>query len=276
MIYKEYGNCFRKLRDQKHLGMSQFKKVGVDRSCLSRFERGLSMMTFERIDMMLQEMQVSLSEYELLLNNFVPDFLEVFLTQLENADFDQNFRKLEELYQEAHSSGDYLLAIAVKARYSKPSEYELAQIYFYLQEIEKWGYFELSLIYFTMEHLTLDQLITLFYKFEEEGNNYYGIMKYRRRILQIAYRIVVILASQGEENIARHILKLTDEHKNVQIDLYIEVLHHLALGTVIYCFEDKEQGKIKLEHALITLEEFGYKKLKNFYSHRLSCFLNKK
>lgn len=219
---------------------------------------------------------MTLAEYELLLNNFVPDFLEVFLTEMENADFDRDLEKLVKLYEEAHDSGHTLLAIAVKSRYTEPDEPELVKVDEYLHKIEKWGYFELSLIYFTMEHLDLEQLTSLFYKFEEKSDNYYGIIKYRRRILQIAYRIIVILASRGEQALARKILSLTEKHKGVRVDIYVEILHHFAIGTIIYCFENQEQGKRKLEYALNVLEEFGDKKLKDFYLNRLSYFLNNK
>lgn len=273
MIYQRYGECFRKLRTQKDLGMSHFEKVGIDRANLSRFERGLSMMNFERVDIMLQVMHVTLAEYELLLNNFVPDFLDIFLTEIENADFDFDFKKLDKLYQEAYGSGYPLLAIAVKSCFSIPSANELSKINEYLMKVEYWGYFEISLIYFTMEHFTIEDLVSLFNAFERISENYYGILKYRRRLLQIAFRIVIQLASLGEEKSARTILELTEKRKNIRVDIYIEIVHQLAVGTIIYFFEDKKRGKNKLEYNLNILEEFGDENLKNFYLNRLLFFL---
>ena len=56
-VYKKYGDCFKKLRNQKNLGLSYFSKIGINRANLSRFERGQTMMSFERVDLMLEEMQ---------------------------------------------------------------------------------------------------------------------------------------------------------------------------------------------------------------------------
>lgn len=70
--------------------LSYFQRVGIDKIGLSRFERGLSMMGFEKVDVMLQEMNVSLAEYELVINHFVPDFQEEFLFEVEEADFAQD------------------------------------------------------------------------------------------------------------------------------------------------------------------------------------------
>ena len=96
-MYKKYGDCFKKLRNQKNLGLSYFSKLGIDRSNISRFEHGKCMMSFERIDLMLEEMQVPLSEYELIVNNYMPNFQEFFILELEKAEFIQNRDKIKEL-----------------------------------------------------------------------------------------------------------------------------------------------------------------------------------
>ena len=53
------------------------------------------MMSFERIDLMLEEMQVPLAEYELIVNNYMPNFQEFFILELEKAEFSQNRDKIK-------------------------------------------------------------------------------------------------------------------------------------------------------------------------------------
>lgn len=104
----------KKLRNQKNLGLSYFSKLGIDRSNISRFEHGKCMMSFERIDLMLEEMQVPLAEYELIVNNYMPNFQEFFILELEKAEFSQNRDKIKELYSEVKETGNHLLTITVK------------------------------------------------------------------------------------------------------------------------------------------------------------------
>ncbi len=59
------------------------------------------------------------------------------------------------------------------------------------------------------------------------------------------------------------------------VDLYAEVLRHLATGIVIFNFEDKDLGRKKINCALGALEEFGGLRLKEFYQRRLEKFFKK-
>ncbi|ETD05603.1 hypothetical protein N568_0101540 [Lactococcus garvieae TRF1] len=66
------------------------------------------MMSFERVDLMLEEMQVLLAEYELIVNNFMPNYQDFFLLELEEADFSQDFNKIQKLYLEAREAGKHI------------------------------------------------------------------------------------------------------------------------------------------------------------------------
>ncbi|BAV01858.1 hypothetical protein LG21E20_08690 [Lactococcus formosensis] len=50
MIYKKYGEVFKKLRLQHHLLLSDFERVGLSKSTLSYFENGKSMISLDKLD----------------------------------------------------------------------------------------------------------------------------------------------------------------------------------------------------------------------------------
>lgn len=56
------------------------------------------------------------------------------------------------------------------------------------------------------------------------------------------------------------------------VDLYAEVLRHLAMGIIIFNFEDKDLGDKQINYALDVLENFGGLKLKKFYQRNLKKF----
>lgn len=185
MTYHLYGEKFKELRTQKQLPLSYFEEIGMNKGDLSRFEHGKQMIGFERLDVMLQQMNVSLAEYELIINNFVPDFQEAFLNDVDEADFNQDKPKLTKLYEEARETGYGLLAIATKARYDKLEEKEITYVLDFLNKIKEWGYFELSVLYFVLDDLSTLELRKVFRDFETKSHNYYGLPKYSRRILPI-------------------------------------------------------------------------------------------
>lgn len=272
MPFAGYGEKFRVIREQKRLPLSYFQKLGVDKIGLSRFERGLSMMGLEKVDMMLQSMNVSLAEYELMINNFVPDFQETFIQEIDEADFSQDKKQLMALYQEARDSGYNYLALAAKARFEQLSLSELDEITSYLIKVKAWGYFELSIAYFVLDNLSIPIIRQLMIDFEVKNKNYYGIYKYRRRILQIAYRAIVLFTSKGEKALAEQVIALTEHRDKSGIDLYLANLRQMALGFYDYYFGDKTAGKHAIQSSLDIFERLGQDHLKSFYEKRNEKF----
>lgn len=272
-MYKVYGKKFKQIRTQKRLPLSFFQQVGVDKSDLSKFERGKQMMGFERIDAMLQLMDVSLAEYELIINNFVPDFQEAFLNEIDQADFSQNINKLKSLYEEAQDSGYLLLALAAKSRFEQLNHSEIELVLERLYKVQEWGYFELSITYFVLDNLPTSAIQTLFNEFEQKNGNYYGIPKYSRRILQTAYRAIVILGKRKEKEFVNQIISATDKRSKSGIDIYIENLRRLTLGVNCYYFENQEQGLAQIDKALELFKILEHEELADYYTKKIKNYI---
>ena len=264
-----YGKAFKILREQKQLALSYFEQVGVNKGDLSRFENGKVMMGFERIDLMLQAMNVSLSEYEFLLNHHVMAYQDEFFSQLEAADFSQDQAKLSKLYAEALSSGDPHVSVAVKACQQVLDRKSCDRISDLLNKVSKWGYFELSLAYFTLRSLPTSELLLFCQEFENKCGNYITIPKYYRRIYQIAYHAVIVLSLRKEVGIAKHILQLTDYPQLGHTDFYIATLKELAEGVVTMTFDDRMLGKQKINAAFDLMARLGSRHLVTYYQKEI-------
>lgn len=264
-----YGEAFKTLRLQKQLSLTYFETAGVNKGDLSRFENGKVMMGFERIDLMLQAMNVSLAEYEFLINHHIQDYQDEFFSQLEAADFSQNQDKLKKLYTEALSSGETYLALAVKACLHPLESQACDRIVDYLNKVKKWGYFELSLAYFTLKSLPTSVLLLFFQEFENKCGNYITIPKYYRRIYQIAYRAVIVLSHRKERALAQRILYLTDYPQRDRTDFYIATLKELAEGVVTARFDDPKLGKQQMSDALRLIERLGNDHLLSYYQKEI-------
>lgn len=273
MAYHIYGEKFKEIRNQKQLSLSYFEGVGIDKSDLSKFERGKRMIGFERVDAMLQYMDVSLSEYELIINNFVPDFQEFFLNEVDKADFLEDKIKLQKLYDEAEVSGYRLLAFASKARIKKLNEKEISYVLEKLNKVVAWGYFELSVLYFVLDNLSTVEIRSLFRDIDDKTQNYQEIPKYNRRILQIAYRAIIVLGSRGEQEFTTEIIKRTENRSKSGIDIYIENLRRLTLGVNHYYFENQEEGLKQINKSLEIFTFLEHDELAQYYRNRIKMFI---
>jgi len=64
-------------------------------------------------------------------------------------------------------------------------------------------------------------------------------------------------------------MSVEEKHEQKEIDFYIKVLSRLAKAVYIYCFENKPLGRMKIEQALLLLEDLGSSQLRHFYERRL-------
>lgn len=268
MVYARYGEVFRTLRQQKGLPIGYFEKMGIGKSYLSKFERGQTMFRFESLDMMLQEMNVSLAEYELLLNNFEIDYQEEFIEELEEADYSQNIEALTSLYEISKYSGYHWFSLITKSRLGRLEKNEAKEIVEFLSTITQYGYLELCLVYFCIDSLETSDMVQILLEFEKKSANYYDIFKYRRRILATAYRASIILSIRKEQRLSEIILKIARK-KAKRHDFFVRNLEKLAEGCYSYSFDNKASGKEAIEQSLNNFKEFDSQIVSDYYRNKL-------
>jgi len=275
MVYTRYGEVFKKLRIQKGFSLSYFSILGIHKSSIARFEQGKSMLSVDKLDKLLQHMNVSFAEYELLLNRFVPEYQEDFLCSLEKAEFCSDNKKLHALYQEVAESENVLLKLAVKSKINVLNEREQEKILLYLKKVKYWGYFELCLAYAILEYLNTPNLKDLLENFCEKNKHYYDVRKYKIKMYQITYRAIIILSSRNEQKLASEILSHRHGSDENCFEFYLSSYEKLAKGFYIYCFESKSEGGYILEEVYSIFENLGNKNMRTFCENRIKYFISK-
>lgn len=274
MPYPRYGKVFKKIRLQKHLPLSYFQDFGISKASLDKFELGQSMLSFERLDMALQAMNVTLAEYEHFINNFSLDYKEELLENILQADIADNQDLLETIAEEAMNSNHKFIGYCAKSRYGQLTQEEADDVVEFLYGIDEWGYYELSIFYFTLDSFSEREIMHLMQEFWKKSCQLFGILKYRRRVLQSSYRAVVVLSAMGARNSAKKILRNSFPTDRIH-DLYVENLRNLAHGFYVHCFKDKNLGEQQIQAGLEVFRKVGYQDLENFYQKRYERLLKK-
>ena len=153
MIYKKYGETFLRLRKQKGFNLIFFEQLGISKSSLGKFERGESMLGFDKLTTALQVLSVTLGEYENLLNDFELDIHELLIQKIITAHALNQPQKMSELYQEACEIDEVYLALAIKGEYDSLTFDELGALIDYFENIEVWRDIDLSTLYLSLKHL---------------------------------------------------------------------------------------------------------------------------
>lgn len=264
-----YGKIFKLLRNQKKLPLSYFETIGIGKSHVGKFERGEIMMSFERVDSMLQLMNVSLGEFEIIVNHYVPDFQNSFLLEIITAEFHQDEKKLSRLYDEAKDLGYIWLILIAKARFKGLTSREVSQVKSYLSDVKEWGYFEITLAFSTVDFFEEEEIIQLISDLEIKNRRNYGEYKYRRRLYHLIFRSVILLATRGNEKEAKKGLALIMYFGPGTVDFYISTLNILTNGVVEYLYKSKKDGRETINDALFIIEKLGSREFKDYHEQRI-------
>ncbi|WMB29173.1 helix-turn-helix domain-containing protein [Streptococcus didelphis] len=115
------GSTFRKLRQEKGISISSLSGENISKSQISRFERGETDISFQKLFYLLESISISMEEFlSLSHNNQCPNFNN-FIQQLEEVFFSNNITYLNQLlnteyhyYQETSYTYHLLNCIMIK------------------------------------------------------------------------------------------------------------------------------------------------------------------
>lgn len=270
MVYSKYGHTFRKIREQKKLSLSIFPKIGISKPALSKFERGETMMGFESVVCALQEMGVTLEEYENLLNFYSSGEEEALWEEIEHAAQSEDKKKLEDLEEYTLASGLHFMSLAAKACHSRLNNQEIEEVTEYLYDIDMWSFTELRVFYFTLDTLSPRDISHILRTFFPKGHELFKSRKHRKYFFQICCRAITFFSVRGYQKEAKILLEQLEAHDLAQT-MFQRNLKNITAGYWTYQFVDPREGRKQVDDGLEilrttnSLEEFYYyKKRYNF------------
>lgn len=258
MVYFKYGKAFHDLRIQHGFSLSAFEELGIAKSTLSNFENGKSMLSFDRLDIALQKMNVSPLDYSLMINNGEQDNYISIFDEIEHAYYQRNIKQLQYIYEinKEGSNEQKLIAFSARGLYRRLTIEELNEIEFYLKGVQFWGFFELSIlanIGDKLDNSIINNIIDdlRYDKAYYENNLYYRVLIYR-----FFYKIIFKFIDSEKKEKAQEILMISKQFF-MPGDVMSHVIINFAESFYCYYYKDKKQGKMQLQETLKFLKKIG-------------------
>ncbi|CEN28130.1 MULTISPECIES: Rgg/GadR/MutR family transcriptional regulator [Pseudolactococcus] len=279
MVYKKYGQVFRKLRKQRGLPLIYFEPLGISKAALAKFERGETMMSFERLTLALQSLDVSLEEFEHHLNHFSLSNLEAISDDIFDLSIRGEQQALSTLSQEL--AEDDQLILSLTARYaSYNSEFKslsssdgLDHIRDFLYKIELWGYYELHILFHTVFHLESEEVIYLFNRCLIYNPHFFNIPKYRTKLLDLGYRAANVLISRGDQDGSLYLLNRIDSYQ-VHHTMANQNFKNLTIGFWTYRFEDAVSGRQQMTKCVERIKEIETPDMAEYICQAFKTIIN--
>ncbi|MFQ6323627.1 Rgg/GadR/MutR family transcriptional regulator [Lactococcus garvieae] len=272
MIQKRYGEAFRKIRKQSGLSLTAFSTVDIGKTTLSDFERGETMMSFDKVVMGLQFMGVSLGEFEHLLNHYAMSDPLVILSSAEAAVISGDKEALRQLEELAKKSNYTQIHFALRILLGEAGDFEIEELTEFLYTATSWTYKEMFIFHTLIDQISPKDILNILKELKKNAHGVYHSLEYRRGLALVLFRAITTLSHYGYKKEAGEIILSVEEHQLA----YSMFLRNLFYGTKaywVYCFEDKGKGQEMAQKFMEIQDLAGVAEVTAFYKKRVEQYM---
>lgn len=284
IMKSKLGITLRKVRKGKQISLCSVADEHLSKSQISRFERGESEISCIRLINILDKLHITLDEF-LVLHNEDYTNTELFANLVQYIRKQYSSQNIKNIAALLSDSSHYTLNSFEKTMIKSilhtmdssiiPSNKELLQLTDYLFKVEKWGYYEITLLGNCVRTINYNSYFLLT---KEMLNNYIysSLNKTNKRIVtQLAINCLILSVDKEEFSNCTYLITEIKALLDNELNFYEQTVFLYATGY----FEFKrhsDSGIKKMEQAIQVLDILGEDKLKLHYTDHFNKLVNKK
>ena len=283
IMKSKLGITLRKVRKGKQISLCSVADEHLSKSQISRFERGESEISCIRLINILDKLHITLDEF-LVLHNEDYTNTELFANLVQYIRKQYSSQNIKNIAALLSDSSHYTLNSFEKTMIKSilhtmdssiiPSNKELFQLTDYLFKVEKWGYYEITLLGNCVRTINYNSYFLLT---KEMLNNYIysSLNKTNKRIVtQLAINCLILSVDKEEFSNCTYLITEIKALLDNELNFYEQTVFLYATGY----FEFKrhsDSGIEKMKQAIQVLDILGEDKLKLHYTSHFYKLVNK-
>ncbi len=283
IMKSKLGITLRKVRKGKQISLCSVADEHLSKSQISRFERGESEISCIRLINILDKLHITLDEF-LILHNENYTNAELFANLVQYIRKQYSSHNIKNIAALLSDSSHYTLNSFDKTMIKSilhtmdssiiPSNKELLQLTDYLFKVEKWGYYEITLLGNCVRTINYNSYFLLT---KEMLNNYIysSLNKTNKRIVtQLAINCLILSVDKEEFSNCTCLITEIKALLDNELNFYEQTVFLYATGY----FEFKrhlDSGIEKMKQAIQVLDILGENKLKLHYTSHFDKLVNK-
>ena len=283
IMKSKLGITLRKVRKGKQISLCSVADEHLSKSQISRFERGESEISCIRLINILDKLHISLDEF-LVLHDEDYTNTELFANLVQYIRKQYSSQNIKNIAALLSDSSHYTLNSFEKTMIKSilhtmdssiiPSNKELLQLTDYLFKVEKWGYYEITLLGNCVRTINYNSYFLLT---KEMLNNYIysSLNKTNKRIVtQLAINCLILSVDKEEFSNCTCLINEIKALLDNELNFYEQTVFLYATGY----FEFKrhsDSGIEKMKQAIQVLDILGEDKLKLHYTSHFYKLVNK-
>ena len=283
IMKSKLGITLRKVRKGKQISLCSVADEHLSKSQISRFERGESEISCIRLINILDKLHITLDEF-LVLHDEDYTNTELFANLVQYIRKQYSSQNINNIAALLSDSSHYTLNSFEKTMIKSilhtmdssiiPSNKELLQLTDYLFKVEKWGYYEITLLGNCVRTINYNSYFLLT---KEMLNNYIysSLNKTNKRIVtQLAINCLILSVDKEEFSNCTYLITEIKALLDNELNFYEQTVFLYATGY----FEFKrhsDSGIEKMKQAIQVLDILGEDKLKLHYTSHFDKLVNK-
>lgn len=283
IMKSKLGITLRKVRKGKQISLCSVADEHLSKSQISRFERGESEISCIRLINILDKLHITLDEF-LVLHNEDYTNAELFANLVQYIRKQYSSHNIKNIAALLSDSSHYTLNSFEKTMIKSilhtmdssiiPSNKELLQLTDYLFKVEKWAYYEITLLGNCVRTINYNSYFLLT---KEMLNNYIysSLNKTNKRIVtQLAINCLILSVDKEEFSNCTCLITEIKALLDNELNFYEQTVFLYATGY----FEFKrhlDSGIEKMKQAIQVLDILGEDKLKLHYTSHFDKLVNK-
>lgn len=272
-IDKKYGTVFRDLRKQRGFKLTSFQENGISPASISNFENGKTRIAFDKLEVLLHIMSITLEEYLTYTDERNDDTIfhhENLIQNIINTIFNDTHSDFETYQLEAIHLQEYFLYLALKGTKSPLKLDELGELSDYLDKIKYWRIADLCTLYLSIDHLKPRQTTYILEGFfMGEGHYSYSAELFFFHI--VCHVISSLILTNNQEN-AKHFINYLSYQNYEHHTMYTRNLLCFIRGYWVAKFENHTKGINQLKNALDIFEKLESPTIAGYYRRLLDKF----
>lgn len=263
---EEIGEFFRDVRKARSLKLKDLANKQVTLAQLSKFERGETVLSFDRLLSVIDRLNMTFEEFSYMANAYQqPTFHEFYDKAIKAAQF-QNVNALQnmldiELAKNNPNFTDKINQIYIRNFQGKLSDDDKKFVINYLMAVDNWTFYELLLFNDTLSKLKIDAVDTLAKEMISRTNFYKDIYQNKKLFLTILINVYRFMIKHDERVKALFYQRVVEE--NISEGFTIEkIVFDFIKQIFLFSFADtqtkKEELKLKMQEIVTTYEKLDF------------------
>lgn len=286
----QLGPIFKSIRESRHISLEKATGGDFSRSMLSRFENGQNDLSTQRLITALNNIHVSLGEFERIagLDNqrFIPKTIKKIHQQASPEALEKLYQTQMIRYQQSQVTEDYLSAIIIRAHLLTlgigdekkallGAADDLAFLHDYLFSIDVWYGNEIALFAATSP-LFSSQIYRNYTEELVTRSDFTKLMTHYRDTMTtlLLNGFLLCISHQDFEN-AHYFDQLIQDHYFQENETYDRIVYLYARGELQYRLGNREKGVKGMQQAIDILRILGCDQSADYYQLGLDELLEK-